>query len=525
MQTVNSKVSLSSQNNKRIAKNTMMLYFRMLLIMGVTLYTVRVVLNVLGAEDYGIYNVVGGIVIMFSFLSNTMATASQRFFAYELGRNNLAQLKKTFSMTLSIYVLIAIIILIMAETVGLWFLNTQMTIPENRMEAANWVYQFSIFSFMMTMFTIPYYASIIAHERMNIYAYASIAEALLKLGILYLLVLFSVDKLKLYAILVFVVTASITVVYRIYCKRQFEECKYKFYWDKPLFKELIGYSGWNLFGALAALCNVHGINILLNVFFGPVVNAANAVAYRVSSAINQFVMNFLTAVKPQITKYYAVGKVSQMINLVCQSSKYSFFLLLILSMPILLETNFVFRLWLEATPEYVVLFTRLVVVNALVNSLSYPLMTAAQATGMIKKYQTIVGSVMLLNIPLAYIALKVGLPAQSALYIGILISLLCLYLRLKLLKTMINLSITRYRQLVLNPVGVVIVISYILPVLIHHNMSDSLLRFLIVSIVGGVSSLFSIYVFGLNSDERSYIHNLFMKFYSKCGEIKLRENV
>jgi O-antigen/teichoic acid export membrane protein len=282
----------STENNKRIAKNTLMLYFRMLLIMGVSLYTVRIVLNTLGVEDYGIYNVVGGIVVMFSFLSNTMASASQRFFAFELGRKDYDQLKKTFSMTVTIYLIIAVIILILAETLGLWFLNTQLSIPVERMETANWVYQFTIFSFMMTMLTVPYNAAIVAHERMNVYAYVSIVEAFLKLLIVYILVLFSYDKLKLYAILMFGVTTFITLIYRTYCKRQFQECSYNFYWEKPLFKELIGYSGWNLFGAIAGILNNQGINILLNIFFGPIVNAARAIAYQVNTAVNQFVTNF-----------------------------------------------------------------------------------------------------------------------------------------------------------------------------------------------------------------------------------------
>jgi O-antigen/teichoic acid export membrane protein len=498
----------TTENNKRIAKNTIMLYFRMLLIMGVTLYTVRVVLNVLGVEDYGIYNVVGGVVIMLSFLSNTMATASQRFFAFDIGRNDLPKLKKTFRMTLLIYVLIAIIILILAETVGLWFLNTKMKIPDNRMEAANWVYQFSILTFMMTMFTVPYNALIISHERLNVYAYVSIVEAILKLVILYLLVLFSVDKLILYSILVFIVTAIITLFYRTYCLRQFEGSSYKFYWNKAHFYELISYSGWNLFGAIAAIGNAEGINIVVNLFFGPVVNASNAISYRVSTAINQFVMNFLTAVKPQITKYYAGNEMLQMFNLVCRSSKYSFFLLLILSMPILLETDFIFKLWLQSTPEYVILFTRLTVVNALINSLSYSLMVAAQATGKIKKYQSIVGSAMLLNVPLAYFAFVKGLPPQSALYIGILISILCLYLRLKLLKSMIDFSIIVYRKLVLHSVVIVLIVSFVLPVLILNNMNYSLFRFIIVSLSSGISTLGSIYVFGFTNEERFYTNSV-----------------
>jgi O-antigen/teichoic acid export membrane protein len=317
-------------NNKRIARNTLLLYFRMLLTMAVSFYTVRVVLDTLGVRDYGIYNVVGGVVTMFSFLSATMASASQRFFAFEIGRKNFEQLKKTFGITMTIYFIIGLVILILAETVGLWFLNTRMTIPLERLEAARWVYQFSILSFMVTMFSIPYNAAIVAHERMNAYAYVSIMEVLLKLGAVYMLVAFSFDKLKLYSILIFVVISITSMTYRIYCRKNFEECRVSFYWEKGLFKEIVTYSGWNLFGALASIFNNQGINIMLNLFFGPVVNAAQAIAYQINTAINQFVQNFLMAARPQITKYYANGELEQMLKLVFQSSKISFFLLFIM---------------------------------------------------------------------------------------------------------------------------------------------------------------------------------------------------
>lgn len=509
---------MSIENNKRIAKNTMMLYFRMLLIMAVSLYTVRVVLNTLGEVDYGLYNVVGGVVTMFSFLSNTMASATQRFFSFEIGRKNYEQLKNIFSLTMMIYVMIALVILLLAETIGLWFLNTHMTIPGERMEAANWVYQFAIFSFMMTMFTIPYNAAIIAHERMKVYAYVSIIEVSLKLLIVYVLILFSFDKLKLYAILIFGVTTLVTLIYRTYCKRKFEECKFSFYWNIALFKEIISYSGWNLFGTIASIFNNQGVNILLNIFFGPIVNAARGIAYQLNSAIIQFVQNFMTATRPQIIKYYAADKKLEMLKLVFQSSKFSFLLLFILSMPVLLETKFILTLWLKVVPEHVILFTRLIIITALIDSLSYPLMTAAQATGKIKIYQSSVGGVMLLNLPIAFFFLKMGYPPQTVFFLGIINSCVCLSLRLILLNKMIDLRITNYIAIVIFPILLVSLIAYILPSFLILKFDQGIKRFVIIGFIGLNSAVFSIYMVGLSRNEKKYLHQLLQKLIWKKND-------
>lgn len=479
--------------------------------MGVSFYTVRVVLDTLGEVDYGIYNVVGGIVIMFSFMSNTMATASQRFFATELGRGDSLKLKQTFSMTMQIYLLLSVLILILAESVGLWFLNTQMTIPAERMGAARWIYQFSVFSFIITMFTTPYNAIIIAHERMNIYAWVSIVEVILKLVIVYLLLLFSYDKLKLYAVLVFVVTIITTLIYRIYSRRKFKECSYSYYWEKSLFTEIVSYSGWNLFGALAGVFNGQGINIILNMFFGPIVNTARAIAFQVSGAINQFVLNFMTASRPQITKYYAIGERERMLKLVFQSSKFSFLLLFLIAIPLLLETEFIFNIWLKEVPDSAVLFTRLVIITALIDSLSYPLMTAAQATGRIKKYQATVGTIMLLSLPLSYLFLKMGFPASIVFYIAIFNAIVCLFARLLMLKTMVELSISQYIFTVLLPVTIVTILTYPVPVYLLLKMDYSLFRFLIVISVSIVLASLSIYWLGLSRSERAYGINVLRK--------------
>jgi O-antigen/teichoic acid export membrane protein len=326
-------------NNKRIAKNALILSLRMLLTMAISLYTIRLILSVLGVIDYGIYNVVGGVVVMISFLSNTLGAASQRFFAIEIGRNNLQQLKQTFSLTVTIYIIISIVVLLLTETLGLWFLNSKMVIPPDRIEAANWIYQFSIFSFIINILSIPYVSIIIAREDMKVFALISIVEVVLKLFIVYLLTLFPLDKLKLYAVLIFVVGCLITLINVLICSKKYKESRFHIYWDRRMFKTLISFSGWNLFGALASVINSQGINILLNIFFDPIVNAARGIAFQVSSAVNQFVMNLQTSVNPQIIKYYAIDDKKQMMFLVLKSSKFSFFLFFILSMPVFLKKN------------------------------------------------------------------------------------------------------------------------------------------------------------------------------------------
>jgi len=401
--------------------------------------------------------------------------------------------------------------------VGLWFLNNKMTIPLERMAAARWVYQFSILSFMMTMFTIPYNAAIIAHERMKVYAYVSIIEVSLKLLIVYLLLVFSFDKLKLYAVLMFCVTTLVTFIYRTYTQRKFSECRYSFYWDTALFKEIVGYSGWNLFGALAGILNNQGVNIVLNIFFGPVVNAARGVAYQVNNAINQFVQSFMTATRPQIIKYYAANEKQQMLKLVFQSSKFSFFLLFILSMPVLLETKFIFILWLKEVPDYTVIFTRLIIVAALIDSLSYPLQTAAQATGRIRRYQFVVGGVMILNLPISYLFLKLGYSPQTVFILAILNSTVCLFLRLILLKSMVGLPLFKFISQVFLRLLYTSFCAYIIPYFLLKQMDEGLIRFLVIGLTGLITSISSLFLIGLTKTDKKLIVNT-------VKQIKTRNN-
>jgi len=492
-------------NKNRIVKNTIALYFRMFLTMAIGLYTVRIVLQTLGVEDYGIYNVVGGIVAIFSFLSGTMAGASQRFFAVEIGGNNPVRLRQVFSLNVLIYWGIAFLVFFLGETLGLWFFKTQMNIPPERMQAAFWVYQFAIFSFMVSIITIPYYALITIREKMTVYAYISIFESILKLGIVYLLVLFSYDKLKLYAVLFFVVTLIISISYILYCKVKFHESKFTFFWEKKLFKDIINFAGWSLFGALAAVFRNQGTNILLNLFFNPAINAARAISYQVFTAVNQFVQNFFMAVRPQILKSYTSGAKNEMMTLVFQSSKFSYYLIMILSIPILIETHTILLLWLKELPEYVVLFTQLIVINAVIESLANPFMAAVQATGKISKYQAVTGGIILLNLPVSYLFLRLGYPPQITMIISILISIAAQISRIFFMKSLLQMSIKSYIYAVIFPICFVTILAVLPPVIINLVLQPSIMRLCIVTLSSLIFSFLAIYIIGLTKSERTAI--------------------
>lgn len=482
-----------------------MLYFRMFLTMGVSLYTSRVILNTLGVSDFGIYNVVGGVVMMLSFLNASMSSATQRFLSFELGKQDYDQLKKVFGMSVNIHIIIAIAIFFLAETVGLWFLNAKLNIPETRMGAANWVYQFSIFSFMVSIVSVPYNATIIAHEKMNFYAYVSILEVILKLLIVFALVWFGFDKLKLYALLVFMVSVTIRIVYQLYSRKHFAETKYKFFWENDLFKTLFSYAGWNLFGNIASVLYNQGINILLNIFFGPVVNAANGIAYQVNGAVTGFVSNFQISMNPQIVKSYASNDQKYMQQLIFQGAKFSFYLLLLLSLPIILEADMLLKWWLKNVPESAVIFCKLVLINSTISCLTGPISTAVQATGRIKKYQSIVGSILLLNIPLTYLFIKIGGPPQTALIVSIALTITALFIRIQILSTLMSFSAKQFLEQVIMNVIFVSGAAVCIPIIILMNIEKGIPQFIIVSITSLISVVACIYIIGLNKSEKEFL--------------------
>lgn len=508
-------------DSKRIAKNTLMLYFRQILIMLVSLYTVRVVLNVLGAEDYGIYNVVAGFVTMFNFLSSAMATASQRYFSYDLGKNDTEHLNKTFCITFLIYIFLCMFVLLIAETIGLWFIIKKLVIPKERLIAAIWIYQFSILSFIMTLVTTPYKASIIAHECMDAYAYISIAEVLLKLTVVFVLKIITLDKLVIYGLLQCVVVSTNTLLYRIYAKRKFNECKYHFVWDISMLKEMITFSGWNLFGSIAYVLKNQGLNIVLNLFFGPIVNAARGVAYQVNNAVVTFSHNFSMAMRPQIVKNYASGDIEKSINLVCSGSKLAYYLMFVFTLPLCLEMKYVLTIWLKNPPSFTVIFTILVLLDALIDSVNNPVITLMQATGKIRNYQILVGTILLLNVPASYLALKIfNAPAYSIFLIAIVLTIIASIVRLIVTQIYASLNFKSYIKKVYVPCFITTVISCVSPGLIRYFMNEGIVRFLIVVFISVIATIFSIFIVGINKYERNLLISIFKKkvFKTKNSE-------
>lgn len=505
----------AKENNKRIAKNTLLLYCRMLFLMAVSLYTSRVVLNALGVEDFGIYNVVGGIVAMFTVLSGSLSAAISRFITYELGKGNSNDLNRIFSSAVTIQLGLAGIIIVLAETIGLWFLNVKINIPEIRMEAANWVFQFSIITFSINLISVPYNASIIAHEKMSAFAYISILEAVGKLTIAYLIVISPMDKLIFYSILMCVVALIVRFTYGNYCKKHFSECNYHFIWDKQLLKQMFGFAGWNFIGATSAVLRDQGGNVIINLFCGPTVNAARAVAFQVNTAIHGFVSNFMTALNPQITKSYAANEHNYMMTLIYQGARLSFYMLLLLSLPVIINTHYILTLWLKIVPEHTVLFVQLILIFGMSEALSQPLITAMLATGKIRNYQIIVGGLQMMNLPVSYILLRNGIFPEIVIIVAILFSQCCLITRLLMLHYMIKLSIKKYIMKVYINVFAVALISSIIPLILKYNMTESLLNFATITILSILYTGVVIYFIGCTNEERNFLNNKLKYFITK----------
>ena len=504
-------------NNKRIAKNTLLLYFRMLFMMAVSLYTSRVVLNALGVEDFGIYNVVGGVVAMFSMLSGSLSSAITRFITYELGTGNQENLKKIFSSSVTIQIGLAVLIIVLAEAVGVWFLNVKMNIPDTRMTAANWVFQFSILTFAINLVSVPYNATIIAHERMSAFAYISILEAIGKLAIAFLIVISPIDKLIFYAILMCAVALVIRFAYGIYCKKHFEECTYHFIFDKELLKRMFGFAGWNFIGATSAVLRDQGGNVVINLFCGPAANAARGIAFQVNTAISGFVTNFMTALNPQITKSYAAGDRKYMMTLIFQGARLSFYMLLLLSLPVLINTHYILGLWLKIVPDHAVLFVQLILVFAMSESISNPLITAMLATGRIRNYQLVVGGLQMMNLPVSYILLRMGMFPEVVIVVAIVISQCCLAARLLMLRGMIGLSVRKYMKKVYLNVLVVTIIAAILPFLLAISLEESFLNFVLLCFVALICTGITIYYVGCDKTERQFVLN---KLHTIIDKIK-----
>lgn len=500
----------TASNNKRIAKNTVFLYSRMLLITLVTLYTSRVLLAELGVVDFGIYNVVAGVVAMLAFLKSAMSLSVQRFLSFELGTGNKERLRSVFSMSFYAHIILALIIIAIAETLGLWFVQTQLVIPENRVGAALVVYHCVVAASVFSVLEIPYNAMILASEHFNIYAYVSVVDAGLRLAVAFILCVGICDKLELYGYLIMIITILIMSTYIIYVILNFPESRIRKIWRISVLKEVLTFSMWSLLGELAWVCVLQGINILINIFCGPTVNAARAISFQVNAAVTSLTRSFQQAVNPQLIKHYAAGNILEMNILLFRCTRFSFYLMLLITFPLLLETRFILELWLKEVPQHTVLFCQLVLIGGLVDGLSNLLATIAKAYGKIRKYQIIVSFVLMLNFPVSFILLKMGYFPEITMYVYMVVSLFLLYIRLYLTKEMVNLSPIDYIKQVIYPILKVSIVCTIILFSINYILHPSLYRFFIscltsVIVVGIIS-----FYLGMSCVERKNI-NIVMK--------------
>ena len=493
-------------NNAKIAKNTLFLYVRTFVTLIVTLYTSRVVLEVLGITDYGIYNAVGGFVAMFSIVSSTLATAISRFMMFEMGKNcDDRRLQQIFSSSLIIQFFIAFVIIVISETIGLWFLNNKMTIPEDRMTAAVWVFQFSVIVFSLNLISVPYNSCIIAHEHIKAFAYIGIARAFALLGVAYLIIISPIDQLVFYAFLILIVTLCERLLYGVYCKRNFDESKFTWKFDVELAKRMFSFAGWNFFGGGSAVLRDQGVNVLINVFCGPAVNASRGIAMQVSAAISSFSNNFLTAINPQLTKSFASGNLRDTFALTFRGARFTFYLLLLVSIPCIVEAETLLRLWLKVVPEHSVLFVQFILIYILLESISFTMVTLMLATGEIKKYQMIVGGCQLLNFPISWMVLKLGYAPEYTVVVSIVVAFLCLALRLYMLRGMVGLPVKDFVVTVLIKILIVAFVSFLAPFLISCFCETGIKRFVINVPVSVIWTILSIWILGMYKTEKKII--------------------
>ena len=497
---------MSESNTRRIAKNTGLLYMRMLVMMVISFITARVMLKALGVDNYGINNVVGGLVSMFSMLSASLSGAVSRFFTFGLGKGDMKHLREVFSTSINIHVVLAVGVIIAIETMGVWFLNHRMVIPIGRLGAANWVLQCSTIIFAINLLSVPYRAAIIAHERMSAFAYLTIFDATAKLLIVCAVYYYGGDKLKLLAMLNILPAVISQVIYWRYCKCNFVECCYQRVYDRKLFREIFSFAGWNFIGNTAGLMKNEGVNVTINLFTGgTAVNAARGIAMQVNGVVMQFISNFTMALNPQIIKDYAAGQLERMHKLMFQGTKLSYYIFMILSVPIIFEIEIFLHVWLGEIPEHTVLFTRLILVLSLAEIVSHTLITAQTATGKIKVYQMVVGGILLLNLPISYLLLWWGWFPEVTVVVAIIVSQLCFVARLWFLRRMIDFPVKRFVTEVYCRVAVVTLLALIVPGICYMLMPEGYVRFFVLCGLSLLSSVATIYFVGCNHEERSLV--------------------
>lgn len=493
-------------SNKTIAKNTLLLYVRMIVTMVVALYTSRVILQILGENDFGIYQVVGGVVSMLSFLNIALSTGSSRFLTFEMGTNNFEKLKQTFSTTLTIHILLAILILIIAETVGLWLVYHKLVIPPEKLNAALWVYHLSILTVMISITQVPYSAAIIAHEKMDIYAYASLVEVSAKLGIVYLLQISTMDKLQLYAILICIIQISFALFYRFYCISKFKETHYKFVFDKEILKSIGRFSGWSLFASLSIALNNQGITIIINTFFGPAVVTARVVAEQVSVAANRFVQNFRLAANPQIVKRYAAEEYDESKKLLLNSTKFSYYLMFLFSLPIILLAEPLIQIWLGYIPKYTVVFLQLIMVQSLFSVFDVSFYTGLYAKGQLRENALLTPTVGFINFLLVYLLFKSGNYSPILLfYMGIIsTAIIGVVIKPILLCKIVNYK-TKDIIDVFIPCLKVTGISAIIPILLRYYLENNLFNYIVVLLVSVTCVAIAIFYLGIDQVMRNHL--------------------
>lgn len=497
-------------NKKKIAKNTLVLYVQMFVTVLVQLYVVPVLLNSLGVEDYGIYNVVAGIVTMFTFVSGSLTSAAQRFMAYSIGQDDNVALRNVFSSTFLIYLSIAVLLCFILELFGVWFLNTQMDIPENRLYAANWVFQFTLFFFAVEIMIIPFRADIIAHERMNILAYFTITECILKLGAAITITYIAFDHLIVYSGLLTIMALIVVIIYWHYCRSHFEECHtINIRWSNTIGRSLLSYSGWNMIGSLAMILRNQGLNIVQNLFFGPVVNAAHSIAQQVQGVVGRFVDNVYVASRPQITKLYAADQKDKMWELIFQSAKLAFFLMMFICIPAILELDTVLKVWLHDVPPYTSVIAKLMMLSLLIETLVNQIIAAYQAANRIKRYQIFASTILLLNIPVSYIILKMNPHNPQIPYvISVLLSVVYIISILWIAKKEVGLDVKQFLIKVLGRNVLVFSISFVMVYYACGLLNPSLWRILYTVIVSTMVSGLLIWAIGFDANERQYVIKL-----------------
>jgi O-antigen/teichoic acid export membrane protein len=487
----------------------------MLITMGVSLYTSRIVLSALGKDDFGIYGVVGSIVAMFLFLNNALSSSTSRYLTYALGENDYDEMNRIFNASLLIHVTLAFIIVVFAETVGLWFLNVKLVIHEGKMTSARIVFQFSVMVTALSVISVPFNSLIIAREKMNVYAYFAVTDSVFKLFVAMVLLRMTSNRLVYYAFLLFIASLANTFAYVVYCRIRFRESRFKIVRQKSLYKSLAVFTSWSLFGNVAYVGYTQGLNILLNMFFGTIVNAARAVSFQVENAIRTFAANFQTAINPQIIKSYAQNDFEYMHALIHASSRYSFYALLFISMPIMFETELILSIWLKNAPEYSVPFIRIMIPIVIMEVMSNSIMTSATATGKIKMYHSVVGGLLMLIVPISYFALKTGLKPTAVFHVYFVIEIIACVARVLIVRPMIKLSLKKYFNDVVVTTAKVCLLSCIVPILAINFLDVSVLRLVVVTVSCATGTFAAIYFAGLKTNEKRTITSKFKNIIHK----------